>query len=137
MSDLPHSSPGLPLLKNAAMSPASFALSSAPSPELMVGTTPTRSSVDPDQDTEGWVRRLVDASSAICRPPSWGSRDRAAAGGSGFLLGVEPRGEWRQRGGGGPGGAGSLLGESGGNEQTLGHRGRVCECMCVYTLNEM
>lgn len=47
-SDLFNSFLGLPVLKNAAMSLASFVVSSAPSPELMAATTRTWSSVSPN-----------------------------------------------------------------------------------------
>lgn len=39
----------LPVLKNASMSPASFAVSSAPSPELMAATTRTWRSMSPER----------------------------------------------------------------------------------------
>lgn len=43
-NNVPHS---LPVLKNASMSPASFVVSSAPSPELMAASTRSPSSLPP------------------------------------------------------------------------------------------
>lgn len=56
-SDLFHSFSGLPVLKNAAISPASFVVSSAPSTELMAATTRTSvsGSVSPK-----WILKKMD-----------------------------------------------------------------------------
>lgn len=70
------------------MSPASFVVSSAPSPELMAAKTRTLSSAKREKKItkmcqkplltrqkrhSGRLGWLVDASRAICEPPSWGN----------------------------------------------------------------